>query len=45
MGFRCTKVGGTGIGLTSTKQVMEAFGGNIKAQLVDNECIEPKVEE
>ena len=39
-GFNSTKKGGTGIGLSSAKRIMQAFGGDITCQLVDGDCIE-----
>jgi len=39
-GFNSTKQGGTGLGLSSAKQIMQAFGGDISCQVVDGDCIE-----
>ncbi len=39
-GFNSTKRGGTGIGLSSAKQIMQAFGGDINCRLVEGDCIE-----
>ena len=39
-GFNSTKKSGTGIGLSSAKQIMQAFGGDITCKLVDQDYIE-----
>ena len=39
-GFNSTKKSGTGIGLSSAKQIMQAFGGDIECHLVDGDCVE-----
>ncbi|HYF97614.1 MAG TPA: PAS domain-containing protein, partial [Coxiellaceae bacterium] len=39
-GVKSTKEGGTGIGLSSAKQIMQGMNGDIKAHLVDGDCIE-----
>jgi len=39
-GFNSTKQGGTGLGLSSAKQIMQAFGGDISCDVVDGDCIE-----
>jgi len=38
-GMNTTKTDGTGIGLSSAKEIMPLFGGDIKAQLVEGDCI------
>ncbi|HLD17423.1 MAG TPA: HAMP domain-containing sensor histidine kinase, partial [Coxiellaceae bacterium] len=38
-GMNTTKADGTGIGLSSAKEVMQMFGGEIKAQLIEGDCI------
>ncbi|HLD16950.1 MAG TPA: PAS domain-containing sensor histidine kinase [Coxiellaceae bacterium] len=38
-GMQTTKTEGTGIGLSSAKEIMRLFGGDIKAQLVEGDCI------
>ncbi|HYF97762.1 MAG TPA: PAS domain-containing sensor histidine kinase [Coxiellaceae bacterium] len=40
IGVKSTKEGGTGIGLSSAKQIMQGMNGDIKAYLVDGDCIE-----
>jgi len=39
-GIKSSKQGGTGIGLSSAKQIMQGMNGDIKAYLVDGDCIE-----
>ncbi len=48
--MKSTKEGGTGVGLSSVKHMMEALGGKMEAQLVDGDYIEfvlsfPRVEQ
>ncbi|HYF97775.1 MAG TPA: PAS domain-containing sensor histidine kinase [Coxiellaceae bacterium] len=38
--MQSSKNGGTGIGLSSAKQIMHSMSGDISCQLVDNDCIE-----
>jgi PAS domain S-box-containing protein len=39
-GIQSSKIGGTGIGLSSAKQTMQSMGGDIQCGLVDGDCIE-----
>ncbi len=39
-GIQSSKEGGTGIGLSSAKQILQAFGGDIDCHRVDGDCIE-----
>ena len=39
-GIKSTKEGGTGIGLSSAKQIMHGMKGDIECHLVDGDCIE-----
>lgn len=39
-GIGSSKQGGTGVGLSSAKQVMRAMGGDINCHVVDGDCIE-----
>lgn len=39
-GIGSSKHGGTGVGLSSAKQVMRAMGGGINCHIVDGDCIE-----
>ena len=39
-GIKSTKEGGTGIGLSSAKQIMQGMKGDIECHLVDGDCIE-----
>src|SRR3989344_6472220 len=38
-GMNTTKTDGTGIGLSSAKEILRLLGGDIKAQLVEGDCI------
>lgn len=39
-GFNSSKKGGTGLGLSSAKPIMQAFGGDISCHRVEGDCIE-----
>jgi nitrogen-specific signal transduction histidine kinase len=38
--MQSSKQGGTGLGLSSAQQIIQAFGGNIRCHVVDGDCIE-----
>ena len=38
-GIQSSKKGGTGIGLSSAKQIMQGMKGDIECHLVDGDCI------